>query len=174
MTACNAEHAGAATECTKEASRIIGEANAVLHRMMESVNEISNSSRRISKIIKVIEDIAFQTNILALNAAIEAARAGVTQQLAATAQESAASGMELNSHAGGMDEIANNLRLLFSTTSETAPVTEAIAAPAARPSASFHPVPSRDNDFMKPAFSMAGAGANPKSIIPLDRDFEGC
>ena len=38
------------------------------------MNEINESSRNINKIIKVIDDIAFQTNILALNVAVEAAR----------------------------------------------------------------------------------------------------
>jgi len=41
-----------------------------------AMEKINNSSREIGKIIKAIEDIAFQTNILALNASVEAARAG--------------------------------------------------------------------------------------------------
>ena len=48
-----------------------------MQKMVESVKEINNASSNISKIISVIDNIAFQTNILALNASVEAARAGV-------------------------------------------------------------------------------------------------
>jgi methyl-accepting chemotaxis protein len=57
-------------------SQRVAEANRTLADMTTSMQEISESSGKISKIIKVIDEIAFQTNILALNAAVEAARAG--------------------------------------------------------------------------------------------------
>ncbi len=47
-----------------------------IHEMMKAMSEIDNKSKEIEKIIKAIDDIAFQTNILSLNAAVEAARAG--------------------------------------------------------------------------------------------------
>lgn len=52
----------------------IGEAQ--MREMLVSMEEINEACKNISKIIKVIDEIAFQTNILALNASVEAARAG--------------------------------------------------------------------------------------------------
>ncbi|MDX2300109.1 MAG: methyl-accepting chemotaxis protein [Xanthomonadaceae bacterium] len=48
----------------------------LMGNVVETMNGIRDSSRRISEIIGLIDSIAFQTNILALNAAVEAARAG--------------------------------------------------------------------------------------------------
>mgnify|MGYP000913115227 CR=1 FL=1 len=47
-----------------------------MDQLLGAMDSISASSQEIAKIIKVIDDIAFQTNILALNASVEAARAG--------------------------------------------------------------------------------------------------
>ncbi len=47
-----------------------------MQQMMVAMGQITEKSAEISKIIKAIDDIAFQTNILSLNAAVEAARAG--------------------------------------------------------------------------------------------------
>jgi methyl-accepting chemotaxis protein len=52
------------------------QADALEPEVVERMDAIDASSRRIGDIISVIDSIAFQTNILALNAAVEAARAG--------------------------------------------------------------------------------------------------
>ena len=72
----NADTARQATQLAASASEAAAAGGAVVHQVVSTMQAISDSSRKISDIISVIDGIAFQTNILALNAAVEAARAG--------------------------------------------------------------------------------------------------
>lgn len=72
----NITSADAVNRVTAFAKKAVSDGNLNMEMMVEAMNEITQSSDQISKVIKVIEDIAFQTNLLALNAAVEAARAG--------------------------------------------------------------------------------------------------
>lgn len=72
----NADAATQASSVSTGTHRVAQEGHSVVTGVMESMERITTSSRRISEITSVIDGIAFQTNILALNASVEAARAG--------------------------------------------------------------------------------------------------
>ncbi len=73
QTAVAAQEAG---QFVEQAGAQLGVSVDIVRELNTAMEKISNSSSAISKIIDTIENIAFQTNILALNASVEAARVG--------------------------------------------------------------------------------------------------
>ncbi len=101
----NAEHARQANQLALNAGETAEAGGKVVSEVVTTMGSISESSRKISDIIGVIDGIAFQTNILALTAAVEAARAGeqgrgfavVASEVRNLAQRSAQAAKEIKS-----------------------------------------------------------------------------
>jgi methyl-accepting chemotaxis protein len=99
----NAESAAQANQLAHSASQVATQGGAVVSQVVDTMEAINTSSRKIVDIIGVIDGIAFQTNILALNAAVEAARAGeqgrgfavVASEVRSLAQRSADAAKEI-------------------------------------------------------------------------------
>jgi|TARA_R110002012_G_scaffold308149_1_gene514214 methyl-accepting chemotaxis protein-1 (serine sensor receptor) len=72
----NAEHIAEANKLASEASQAAKSGGEQSHEVKGKMGELNESSEKIRGIVDVIDSIAFQTNILALNASVEAARAG--------------------------------------------------------------------------------------------------
>ena len=108
----NSETAVTANQLAAEASAAAGRGGLAVNRVVETMNAIAASSKKIADIIGVIDGIAFQTNILALNAAVEAARAGeqgrgfavVASEVRSLAQRSAGAAKEIKTPIGASVE----------------------------------------------------------------------
>lgn len=100
----NSENAGQASREAENASHTARQGGVAVEQMAATMNELDRSAGEIASIISTIDDIAFQTNILALNASVEAARAGehgrgfavVAAEVRKLAQKSADAASEIN------------------------------------------------------------------------------
>ncbi|EER58978.1 methyl-accepting chemotaxis sensory transducer with Pas/Pac sensor [Acidovorax delafieldii 2AN] len=95
-----------ATHLTSAATDIAGKSNSAVDAVARTMEAIREAFAKVTDIIQIIDSIAFQTNILSLNAAVEAARAGeqgrgfgvVAAEVRALAQRSAGAAKEIKSH----------------------------------------------------------------------------
>lgn len=99
----NSDNASLANRLASSASQIAVKGGTAVMQLVDTMEQINQSSKEIVDIIAVIDSIAFQTNILALNAAVEAARAGqegrgfavVATEVRSLAQRSAGAAQEI-------------------------------------------------------------------------------
>lgn len=98
MISQNAENTKIASQIADESVQVVDKTEKYMTELMNIMGELKESSDKVGKIVKTIDDIAFQTNLLAINATVEAARAGgdagrsfavVAQEVRSLAQRSA-------------------------------------------------------------------------------------
>ncbi|THF66503.1 PAS domain-containing protein [Pseudothauera nasutitermitis] len=117
----NADNARVARELTESANAVAERGGSTMRKVVTTMGAIEEAARRIEDIIGVIDALAFQTNILAVNAAVEAARAGeqgrgfavVAAEVRALAKRSAQSAREVKGLiADSVGKVAGGVRLV--------------------------------------------------------------
>jgi methyl-accepting chemotaxis protein-1 (serine sensor receptor) len=132
----NADNAQQASKLAATASDVSQRGRTVVEQVVQTMDEINDSSKRVADITGMIEGIAFQTNILALNAAVEAARAGdqgrgfavVAGEVRSLAQRASAAAKEISELIGSsVQKIQNGSALAGEAGRTMHEVTQAVA-----------------------------------------------
>jgi len=120
----NTDSARTADGLARQASEVAERGGVMVRQVVQTMGNISESSKKIADIIGVIDGIAFQTNILALNAAVESARAGehgrgfavVAGEVRSLAQRSAEAAKEIKGLIGtSVQHVAQGMQVVETT-----------------------------------------------------------
>lgn len=132
---------------TGEITRKVQEANTQMTALSNAMNDISANAQEITSIAKAIDNIAFQTSILALNASVEAARAGSAgkgfavvaeevKELAGKSAQAAQSAVEVVANTRSViqtgvelnDSTAESLRAIYDVSAEISEISDQLVA----------------------------------------------
>jgi methyl-accepting chemotaxis protein len=155
----NSDNAAQASALANSASGVALQGGEVVADVINTMEGIKDSSKKIVEIISVIDGIAFQTNILALNAAVEAARAGeqgrgfavVATEVRNLAQRSAAAAKEIktlisdsvgkiDSGAALVDQAGNTMGQIVQSVKQVAGIIGEISAASSEQSAGIEQI----------------------------------